>query len=699
MTANGTATFNGDMTLGDAQTDIITVKGKFANQSTTGTASFNGDVNLGNASGDTIKVKGVLGSDIVPKTGERHDLGTTSSRYHQVFANTVFANNINTDNNLTIGGNLTVSGTTSLATGQTFSSPIGRFTNLISTTSADFEGDTNIGDSTADRLTITALVDSSILPTGTVNLGGTSNKWTNIYASGSLFVDTNADIDGNITNDGTIVVSSNGKLHANNAVSDKTITTTMIANTMTSGGNFGSATQVPILQVNDRGQVTGISETNVEGVSNIDYTQSNNVITVTTQGGTTHKAFVDTATTISGTGRGLASFNSNDFSLSSGHVSLDDDVIKTASSDSGSATAIGHALTFAGGEGIDTSATGSTVTIAGEDASTSNKGIASFDSGDFSVSSGAVSLADSATGAVLAISATANETTVSRSNGTVTVGLPDDVTIAGQLNVGENVIVTGNLTVSGTTTTVNTETVNIADNIIVLNSNATGTPSQDGGISIERGTATNYSFLFDESSDNWTLGDRNLTANTFIGNVTGDVTGDVTGNVVGNVTGNLTGSASAVDDNSVALGTKTTGNYVATIAGTSNEVEVTGSGSETAAVTIGLPNDVTIGNDLTVTNDATVTGDLTVNGSLGVDNINISVNTISSTNTDGNIVLDPNGTGNVVLGNFEFDADQSVGASQDNFVLTYNNANGRISLEQSEAADPGTAIVMAIALG
>lgn len=95
------------------------------------------------------------------------------------------------------------------------------------------------------------------------------------------------------------------------------------------------------------------------------------------------------------------------------------------------------------------------------------------------------------------------------------------------------------------------------------------------------------------------------------------VSGDVAGSASFDGTGNID-IAVTQQNNSVDLGTHTTGNYVATITGTTNEIEVSGSGSETAAVTIGLPNDVTIGNDLTVTNAATIGGDLTVDGNLEV---------------------------------------------------------------------------------
>ena len=107
------------------------------------------------------------------------------------------------------------------------------------------------------------------------------------------------------------------------------------------------------------------------------------------------KVGTDVTLTISGedataSNKGVASFNSTHFTASSGAITAND---ITLASDSGNVAAtLGETFTFTGGEGIDTSATGTTVTIAAELATSSNKGVASFDSTDFSVSSGAVTV-------------------------------------------------------------------------------------------------------------------------------------------------------------------------------------------------------------------------------------------------------------------------------------------------------------------
>ena len=60
--------------------------------------------------------------------------------------------------------------------------------------------------------------------------------------------------------------------------------------------------------------------------------------------------------------------------------------------------------------------------------------------------------------------------------------------------------------------------------------------------------------------------------------------------------------------------------------------------------------------------------------------LDVNGNKITST-SNGDIDIEPNGTGDVLLGNFKFDADQSVGSGQDNHVLTYDNSTQKISLE------------------
>jgi hypothetical protein len=92
------------------------------------------------------------------------------------------------------------------------------------------------------------------------------------------------------------------------------------------------------------------------------------------------------------------------------------------------------------------------------------------------------------------------------------------------------VVIAGDLTVQGTTTTVNSNTVAIGDAIIELNSDETGTPSSNAGIEVERGTATNVSFLWNETNDNWTVSDGSttsvvLTAANFAATFTGILDG------------------------------------------------------------------------------------------------------------------------------------------------------------------------------
>jgi hypothetical protein len=105
---------------------------------------------------------------------------------------------------------------------------------------------------------------------------------------------------------------------------------------------------------------------------------------------------------------------------------------------------------------------------------------------------------------VTSIAGTANEIEISGTGsgpytGAVTVGLPDNVTIAGKLTI------TGDLEVNGNTTTVNTATLSVEDNIVLLNNGVTSTPSLNAGLEVERGTYTNASVLWNETSNLWTV--------------------------------------------------------------------------------------------------------------------------------------------------------------------------------------------------
>jgi len=154
---------------------------------------------------------------------------------------------------------------------------------------------------------------------------------------------------------------------------------------------------------------------------------------------------------------------------------------------------------------------------------------------------------------VTQLTGTTNEVTVNASTGSVTVGLATNPTVAGNLTV------TGNLTVNGTSTVLNTETLTVEDNIILLNSNVTSTPSANAGIEVERGTETNASIYWDESADKWYINDATTSKQIAL-------VGDATFNTFANFTD---GSVTATPDTSSDTFTFTGGTGISVAVSTS----------------------------------------------------------------------------------------------------------------------------------
>ena len=373
----------------------------------------------------------------------------------------------------------------------------------------------------------------SLLDSEDVNLGGISGS--------SLDITGNAKIDGNLVLGGNITI---GDASADTISFGGEISSDIIPSA-TNQYDLGSSARV----------FTEAHATNFYGTTNGTVNATNGVISGSAQ-------LLNVATDF-GTGRvsgddfgdvaGTSTFTGSFVGDGSGITGLSTTISISGSDGSNDQVSLlNGAVTFDGGTGVSTTVASDTVTISVQDASTSVKGIASFETDDFSVTAGAVSIKNGGVRAInlnpdvvgdgleldgtnndinvlygntantavegnttLIASGSSNEIEITTSNitlgdgGTIGIRLPEDIitrndlTVSNDLSVSGNATITGNLSVLGTTTTIDSTTVSIGDNILELN---IGGAQATAGLQVTDSTGANTvsgSLIWDGANDYW----------------------------------------------------------------------------------------------------------------------------------------------------------------------------------------------------
>jgi len=196
------------------------------------------------------------------------------------------------------------------------------------------------------------------------------------------------------------------------------------------------------------------------------------------------------------------------------------------------------------------------------------------------------------------------------------LGVVGDVYIGGSVNLGTDLIVAGNLTVNGTTTTLNTETLSVEDKNIELGVVATSTDitANGGGITLKNAETGDKSIIWYSATNNWEFSNGVRAPEATVGNVS--IASGSNNNTITTITGNLILDAAT--------------NIVEVNADITQTGNLTTSGITSGAVTVGLTENNTI---------TTTSGELILDAAGSRILVNNVLDVADTTNLMGNVTL------------------------------------------------------------
>jgi hypothetical protein len=385
-----TITFTGGEGIDTAVTDnTITISAEDASDTNKGIASFDAtdfSVSSGNVTLQTERIQDIAGAmfssnteTLITATYQDAD-GTIDlvvdndlSNYDNSSSGFITASSTDTLTNKTINGSQLVDGSvantkltnsTITVAGDTGSNAVDLGDTLTIQGTAN-EVETSVsGDTITIGLPSNVTVGNDLTVTGNLTVNGTTTtiSTTNTVASDTLLELGNGTT-GSPANDSGIIIERGDSDNAFIGF-DESADKFIVGTTTATGASTGNLTITT-------GTIVANLEATTATLGGSDVLSTDNTKTITNK-------------TISGSSNTISNI---------GNSSLTNSTITITGSDASSdAVALGETLTIANGEGIITAIAANTLTITGEDATTSNKGIASFSSNNFAVTSGAVTI-------------------------------------------------------------------------------------------------------------------------------------------------------------------------------------------------------------------------------------------------------------------------------------------------------------------